>query len=60
MRGADEIDELLRAELGSGGAAVDHSSAGASLSHSKPQRPGRGRARVGKFVGDGPSDQCDI
>ncbi len=52
VRGVDEIDDLLRAELFPSDSAGVSSSA-ASLSHSKPQRPGRGKAKVSKFKGDG-------
>ena len=62
IRGADEIDELVRAELhsGSGGSGADAThgldniggSSAANISHSKPARPGKGKAKVSKFVVD--------
>ena len=54
IRDADEIDEQVRAEIdpqasGGSAAAGGVSSAAANLSHSKPSRPGRGKAKVSKF-----------
>ena len=51
IRGSDEIDALLHSELGDA-AEGGVSSSAASISHSKPTRPGKGRAKVGKFVAD--------
>lgn len=50
IRGADEIDHLLRSELDAPDAVGgSSSSAAANVAHAKPTRPGRGRAKVGKF-----------
>lgn len=59
IRGADEIDDLLRTETDDAGALdVAHGldsvggSSAANISHAKPTRPGRGRAKVSKFKAD--------
>lgn len=52
IRSADEIDDQLRNfhEDSGGGSGVG--SASAALSHAKPSRPGRGKAKVSKFKAD--------
>lgn len=55
VRGVDEIDDAIKAEVDPEGVAAaaagsgNTSSAAASISHAKPQRPGKGRAKVSKF-----------
>lgn len=53
IRDPEDIDEMVRAEIDpQSSAAASASSAGsqqANLNHSKPSRPGRGRAKVSKF-----------
>eukprot|EP01040_Poterioochromonas_malhamensis_P000587 gene587-627_t len=54
VREIDELDEVLRAELygTSQSETSTTSSSAANVVHSKPQRPGRGRAKVSKFTAD--------
>lgn len=52
IRSADEIDEIIKEELNPEQSQGGPSSAAANISHSKPQRPGRGKASIKKFVAD--------
>ncbi|KAJ1396961.1 hypothetical protein B484DRAFT_458792 [Ochromonadaceae sp. CCMP2298] len=51
IRDAADVDEAVQAEIAPSPVTLS-ASASAAVSHSKPQRPGRGKARVGKFVAD--------
>jgi hypothetical protein len=53
IRSAEEIDEQLksiREESAAAGTGIG--SASAALAHSKPSRPGKGKARIAKFKAD--------
>lgn len=50
VRGLEDLDDAIAAELRPVAADdTSSSSSGATLSHAKPARPGRGKAKVGKF-----------
>eukprot|EP01031_Cornospumella_fuschlensis_P028284 gene28284-34152_t len=54
-RGVEEIDEVLGLELNPpavDGNATTTSSSAAAITHAKPSRPGRGKAKVSKFQAD--------
>lgn len=53
IRDSDEIDDQVKTELKPAVTdASTTSSSAAALSHNKPQRPGRGKAKVTKFKAD--------
>jgi hypothetical protein len=49
IRGADEINDLIQSELGAPASGDVGGSSAANISHAKPARPGRGKAKVSKF-----------
>ncbi|RYH02963.1 hypothetical protein EON65_47425 [archaeon] len=54
-RGVEEIDEVLGLELNPpvvDSNATTTSSSAAAITHAKPSRPGRGKAKVNKFQAD--------
>ncbi len=55
IRSPEEIIE--HTSLDSGDETAGPSSATASISHSKPSRPGRGKTKVTKFKADDADDQ---
>jgi hypothetical protein len=53
IRDVDDIDDLIKSELSTAeSTGLIASSSAAVLSHSKPQRPGKGKAKVTKFKAD--------
>lgn len=54
IRAAEEIDEVLLTELRPPTGDLSGSTTASSTvsTHAKPQRPGRGRAKVSKFTAD--------
>ncbi len=52
IRDVEEIDSVVKQDLLDKSNVSTSSSAAAAQAHSKPQRPGKGKARVTKFKAD--------
>lgn len=49
VRGVEDIEESIAAEIAPPADATLASSTAATMTHSKPSRPGKGKAKVAKF-----------